>query len=325
MLLGIPVEGHVASPERPALDVEKVYQTTAVISYRFLRVVTGEKMWKKYLPLKSSREYWSARHYIEDFLTPYVDAALQQRDQPCSENGTDKEADSGTPSMLTKIAAKESRYTRETLLSESLEILIAGTDTTAHSLSFAVGELTLNTRVLNKARSIVDEAWAKHGEFSLNTLKDLTYIRAIVKETLRLYSVASGSTSLETTRPTTIEGMTLPIGTKISWSMQAAGREPKIYPNPTEFMPERWLDGTKESPSVPMIDFGSGLHRCLGEHLAMLEATMMLAQLLHNFEWELVNGRASLEKLQQNLLIYPADGMPVRLKARRRPSENIAV
>lgn len=65
-----------------------------------------------------------------------------------------------------------------------------------------------------------------------------------------------------------------------------------------------------------MIDFGSGLHRCLGEHLAMLEATIMLAQLLRHFNWELVNGSASLENLQQNLLIYPPDGMPVKFKLR---------
>ncbi|MHC5828831.1 MAG: cytochrome P450 [Nostoc sp.] len=82
-------------------------------------------------------------------------------------------------------------------------------------------------------------------------------------------------------------------------------------------MPERWLEKNKESSVFPMIDFGSGSHRCLGEHLSMLEATMMLALLLYYFDWELVNGRSSLEQLQQNLLIYPPDRMPVRFRLRK--------
>ncbi len=49
----------------------------------------------------------------------------------------------------------------------------------------------------------------------------------------------------------------------------------------------------------------------------MLEATIMLAQLLHSFTWQLVNGRASLENLQQNLLVYPVDGMPVQMEIRK--------
>lgn len=145
----------------------------------------------------------------------------------------------------------------------------------------------------------------------------MTYIRAIIKETLRLYSVASGSTSLEAQRDTVIEGKVIPRGTKVFWSMLAAGRDPEVYSRPEEFLPERWLEKSTENSPLPMIDFGSGSHRCLGEHLSMLEATVMLALLLYYFDWELVNGRSSLEQLQQNLLIYPSDGMPVRFRLRK--------
>ena len=100
--------------------------------------------------------------------------------------------------------------------------------------------------------------------------------------------------------------------------MLAAGRDPQIYsPKPEEFIPERWLDKTKENTQLPMIHFGSGSHRCLREHLSMLESTVMLSLLLHHIDWELVNGRSSVEDLQQNILIYPADGMPVRFSFRK--------
>ncbi|MBD2358092.1 cytochrome P450 [Tolypothrix sp. FACHB-123] len=314
LVLGIPVDRNSTSPEGPPLEVPKVYEAMSIIGYRFLRQAAGEKLWMKYLPTQNSREYWATRRYLDEFLTPRIDLALQMREQ----NQTDLAEVSPLfrESMLVKIAAKEPKYNRETLIAESIELLIAGTDTTAHSLSFAVGELSLNPRVFQQARNIVDQIWQSQGGINAESFKELAYISAIMKETLRLYSVASGSTSLQTQRDTVIEGKVIPRGTKVSWSMLAAGRDPEVYANPEEFLPERWLDKSKETSSLPMIHFGSGSHRCLGEHLSMLEATLMLSLLLRYFDWELVKGRASLEELQQNLLIYPSDKMPVRFQLR---------
>ncbi len=220
-------------------------------------------------------------------------------------------------SMLVKIAAKEPNYNQESLIAEAIELLIAGTDKTAHTLSFAIAELSLNPRVFQKAQTVVDQAWESQGTINTESFKELSYIRAIFKETLRLYSVASGSTSLEARLEMEIEGQVIPRGTKIFWSMLAAARDPEVYSRPDEFLPERWLDKSKKISQLAMIDFGSGSHRCLGEHLSMLEATVMLALLLRYFDWELVNGRLSVEQLQQNLLIYPSDGMPVRFRLRK--------
>ncbi|WP_414756006.1 cytochrome P450 [Anabaena sp. CCY 9910] len=313
LVLGIPVDRKITTNEGPPLEVLKVYEAMCVVGYRFLRQATGEKIWMKYLPTKNSQDYWASRRYLEEFLTPRVDLALQMREQ---RTDFPQVSPLFRESMLVRIAAKEPKYNRQTLIAESVEFLIAGTDTTAHTLSFAVGELSLNPRVFQKARDIVDQAWQSQDNINTESFKELAYISAILKETLRLYSVASGSTSLEAQRDTVIEGKVIPSGTRISWSMLAAGRDPEVYAHPEEFLPERWLDKSKETSSLPMIDFGSGPHRCLGEHLSMLEGTMMLALLLRHFDWELVNGRSSLEQLQQNLLIYPSDKMPVRFRLR---------
>ena len=143
--------------------------------------------------------------------------------------------------MLVKIAAKEPKYNQKTLIAEVIELLIAGTDTTAHTLSFAVAELSLNQRVFQQAQAVVDLAMESRGGINTETLKELAYVRAIIKETLRLYSVASGSTSLEAERDIVIEGKLIPRGTKVFWSMLAAGRDPEVYPQSEEFLPERWL------------------------------------------------------------------------------------
>jgi unspecific monooxygenase len=314
LLLGIPVDPQAESPEGPPLEVEKTYQAMSVLGYRFLRVATGEQRWRKYLPTPAARDYWAARRHLEAFLGPRVDLALQLRDTETSLPDTVSPA--FRESMLVKIAAKEPLYTREFLIAECIELLIAGTDTTAHTLSFAVGELAAHPDIFAQAQGLVDQVWKRHGELTLASLKELNYLRAIAKETLRLYSVASGSTSLEAIRPTQVAGIDVPTGTKVFWSMLGAGRDAATYPEPEKFLPDRWLAAEQGGATLPMVHFGSGAHRCLGEHLSLLEATLMLAQLLRHFRWELVNGRASLENLQQNLLIYPVDGMPLRFQLR---------
>jgi len=315
LVLGIPVDKNSTSHEGPPLEVLKVYEAMSIVGYRFLRVATGEKRWMKYLPTKNSRDYWAARQYLEKFITPRIDLALEIREQ----NKTDLAEVNPLflESMLVKIATKEQKYNRQTLIAEIVELLIAGTDTTAHTLSFAVAELALNQRVFQQAQAVVDEVWQNFGAINTETLKELTYIRAIIKETLRLYSVASGSTSLLVQRDIMIEGKLIPRGTKVFWSMLAAGRDPEVFSHSEEFLPERWLNKSKESTSLPMIQFGSGSHRCLGEHLSMLEATIMLTLMLRYFDWELVNGRSSVQQLQQNLLIYPSDAIPVRFRLRK--------
>jgi cytochrome P450 len=315
LMLGIPLQEEAESPEGPPLDVASTYQSMSVLTYRFLRLATGESRWMKFLPNRASREYWAARRQLENLLAPRVALALHLRNRDAG-NGANI-SPLFRQSLLVRMAAKEPRYDQDALVAEAIEFLIAGTDTTAHTLSFAAGSLALHPEVLALARQSVDRAWDQHGGLTPLCIGALEYVRGVIKETLRLFSVASGSSSLQVVKETVLEGVgRVPVGTTLIWSMLGAGRDPQTYPRPLEFLPERWLQAGVEVPAPPMIDFGSGAHRCIGEHLAMLEATVMLAQLLRHYDWELVNGAASLENQQQNLLIYPADGMPVRFRPR---------
>ena len=315
LMLGIPLQEECESPEGPPLDVASTYQSMSVLTYRFLRLATGESRWMKFLPSRASSEYWAARRQLEDLLKPRVALALRLRNRDAGNDATISPL--FRQSLLVRMAAKEPRYDQDALVAEAIEFLIAGTDTTAHTLSFAAGSLALHPDVLALARQNVDQAWEQYGGLTPLCIRALEYVRGVIKETLRLFSVASGSSSLQVVKAFELEGVgRVPVGTTLIWSMLGAGRDPQAYPRPLEFLPERWLQAGVEVPAPPMIDFGSGAHRCIGEHLAMLEATVMLAQLLRHYDWELVNGPASLENQQQNLLIYPADGMPVRFRPR---------
>lgn len=316
-LLGIPLEKESLTNEGedPPLETDKLYEAFAILTRQFLAEAAGEKKWLKYLPTSTGNSYWSAKQYLQEFISPRVDLALQIAGR--KHQHTPVVASSSFEKSMLVHLAKQPKFTEEMLCSEAKLMLFAGTDTTAHTLSFGVGALGLNPSVFQKARQEVDQVWQVHKEINSKGLKKLTYIQGVIKEVMRLYPVSNGSTSCVAIEDTVIEGVKIPKGTIISWSILAAGRDAEEYPQPDEFLPERWLkDQQGETKPLTMLAFGSGPHRCLGEPLAMLEATVMLALLLRYFDWELVNGCKSLEQLGQNLTIFPQDRMPVRFKVR---------
>ena len=315
-LLGIPLEKESSTNEGPPLETDKLYEVLSILTRQFLAEAAGEKKWFKYLPTSAGHSYWAAKQYLKEFISPRVDLALQIAGRKKQQHAPVLASSLFEKSMLVHLA-KQPKFTEKMLCAEAKLMLFAGTDTTAHTLSFTVGALGLNPRVFQKARQEVDRVWQIHKEINSKSLKELTYIQGVIKEAMRLYPVSNGSTGCVAMRDTVIEGIHIPKGTRISWSILAAGRDPQEYPQPDEFLPERWLkDQQGNTKPLTMLVFGSGPHRCLGESLAMLEATVMLALLLRYFDWELVNGRTSLEQLGQNLTVFPQDRMPVRFKVR---------
>lgn len=323
-LLGIPLDKQSSSHEGPPLEPDRVYETFVILTKKFMARVAGEKKVFEYLPTKSANAYRSARQYLDEFIAPRVNLALQIAGRN-PQLTTEKVSPEFENSMLVHLA-KQSKFTEKMLRAEAKLMLFAGTDTTAHTLSFTVGALGLNLNVFEKARQEVDDVWHNYGEINSESIKKLTYLQGVIKESMRLYPVSNGSTGCVAQTDTFIEEVFIPKGTKIVWSILAAGRDADEYPNPNEFLPERWIkDKQKDRSPLTFLVFGSGPHRCLGESLAILEATVMLAMLLRYFDWETVNGLRSLEQLGQNLTVFPSDRMPVKFTVRKFTSQTANV
>ncbi len=210
--------------------------------------------------------------------------------------------------------AKAPKYTPENLINDVRAGLFAGHDTTSHSLSFAMGELALNPQVLQKAREKIDPV-IKQG-LSIESLKKLVYVEAIFRETMRLHPVAS-QLSIVAKRDTSIGANFVPADTAIRLNLTLAGLDSDMYAQPEAFYPERWLDAKENGGKEPtLLGFSLGAHYCLGAPLAILEATVILSLLIYHFDWDLINGRSSLEQLGQNITVFPQDGMPLRFQLR---------
>ncbi|AOX00584.1 cytochrome P450 [Moorena producens PAL-8-15-08-1] len=299
----------------PPFDAKRLYAALALLEKHVLLQTAGRSRWFKFLPTSEGREYRQAQDYLQQNLKPRVAMALQVA--RASEAESPSVSSSFQDSMLVQFA-KNPQHDQDSLMAETRAFIFAGHDTTAHTMSFAVGELGLNPQVFQAAQQAVDQAWEKEGELNLSTLKHFDYIEAVVKETLRLHPVATGI-PLVTTQETELDGVKMPKNVGVEPFFWAAGQDPEMFPKPEEFRPERWLQTETDQQPLPLLfGFSRGSHFCVGAPLALLEATVMLSLLLRHFNWELVNGRDSLEDVNQYLTVFPRDRMPIRFVSRTK-------
>jgi cytochrome P450 family 135 len=147
---------------------------------------------------------------------------------------------------------------------ELLTLLVAGHETTATALSWAIERLVRHPEKLERLR---DETLA--GEDA--------YLTATIQETLRLRPVIV-LVIRRLTEPVELGGYELPAGVSVTPSIHLVHRHPRIYPEPNRFLPERFLD---EPPGTyTWIPFGGGIRRCLGASFAQFEMQVVLRELL---------------------------------------------
>jgi cytochrome P450 len=148
---------------------------------------------------------------------------------------------------------------------ELLTLLVAGHETTATALSWAIERLARHSEKLERLRA---EALAGGEE---------PYLTATIQETLRLRPVIV-LVIRKLTEPVEIGGYELPAGARVTPSIHLVHRNPEIYPEPDRFLPERFL----ETPpgTYTWIPFGGGVRRCLGAAFAQFEMAVVLRELV---------------------------------------------
>ena len=317
-MLGVPLNPQEDSIS-PILDADKVSSSLAVLEKQVLVQATTGLNWLKYLPTRNNQVYREAHNYLNAFLRPRIDLAFQLAS---NQNLDQNELSQISPqisqcfkdSIVVQIA-KTPGYTADNLINDVRAGLFAGHDTTSHTLSFAMAELALNPQVIQKARKKI--APVMEQGLSVESLKNLVYIEAIFKETMRLHPVGS-QLNFVTKRDTFIKEKFVPSNTGVSLNLIVAGTDSQMYTRPESFHPERWLDDEENGGMEPVLfGFSLGSHYCLGAPLAVLEATVILSLLIYHFDWELVNGRSSIELLGQKITVFPQDKMPLRFKTRK--------
>jgi cytochrome P450 len=225
-------------------------------------------------------------------------------------------ADASTDVMSLLIAARDEQgrgLTDAELHDEMLTLLIAGHETTATALTFAVSKVLDAPRVLARVRQ---ELGAVVGGRPLTPerLRDLPYLDATIKEVLRLYGPASGFVR-RLAKPMRLGSYDLPEGTTVSASTYLLHRDPQIWRDPSRLDPERFLERrVRPSEYVP---FGGGTRTCLGMAFALFMTKAVLCRLVSRTELEAARGPAA-ELALRGLIFGPSHEVPMVLKSRAK-------
>lgn len=175
-----------------------------------------------------------------------------------------------------------------------MDMLVAGTDTSATTIEWTITELLRHPecmkKVLEELDSVVGNRLIKEED-----LNSLPYLNAVLKESFRLHPATPLGLPREASQPFKLQGYTLPVGTRIFINQWAIHHDPAIYPDPYEFKPERFLQGTEISivgdSQYQLIPFGSGRRNCLGLPMAVLVIPLVLCHCLHSIDFSLPEGQ----------------------------------
>ena len=167
-----------------------------------------------------------------------------------------------------------------------INFLIAGRDTTAALITRSYYMLLKYPKYQKK---ILDEFNA-YDNFDYNTITKLKYMKAFLYEVLRMYPPVSKNSKTAVNDDILPNGKKIQAGDRIVYSSQLLGLSEENYKNAGEFNPQRWLDGSKVNP-YKFLAFNAGYRTCLGQNMAILEASIMLIKLLQKFDFKLVDDK----------------------------------
>ncbi|MBA0669376.1 hypothetical protein Goklo_007306 [Gossypium klotzschianum] len=170
-----------------------------------------------------------------------------------------------------------------------MDVLFAGTETTAVTVIWVMSFLMKNPGCLKKAQEEVRDLIGKKGFLNEDDVQALTYLKAVVKETFRLQPAVPLLLPRETLRKCCTGGYQVPTNTLVYVNAWAIGRDPEAWRNPEEFCPERFIGSSIDYKGLnfELIPFGAGRRVCPGMHMAVAAVELVLANLLYKFDWEM--------------------------------------
>ncbi|KAJ6363988.1 hypothetical protein OIU76_029013 [Salix suchowensis] len=180
----------------------------------------------------------------------------------------------------------------EELVTICSELFVAGIDTSTSVLQWVFLELVLNQDIQEKLYREIVESVGKDGVIREEDVEKMSYLNAVVKETLRVHSPAHFTLSHATTEETELGGYKIPSNVNVEFYIEWMNEDPDLWKDPGIFRPERFIDGdgvsvdmTGTKGKVKMLPFGAGRRTCPGLALGLLHVNIMLARMVQAFKW----------------------------------------
>ncbi len=215
-----------------------------------------------------------------------------------------------SPDLLTHLVSLP-HMTDDLTRDQILTMLIAGHDTSTALLAWALHFLGKHPDVMAQAVAEVD-AVVGRDDLTEEHVGQLAYLDSLIKETLRLYPPIHVGNRM-VAEDTAVCGYELKAGTRLMASIYLSHRDARYWSDPDEFQPERFARGAKKPPPFTYVPFGGGTRTCIGAAFAQIEAKVVLARILQQFELEDTGRKV---KPYMGATLEPHPGVFLRVKRR---------
>ncbi|XP_055681828.1 uncharacterized protein LOC129789204 [Lutzomyia longipalpis] len=198
----------------------------------------------------------------------------------------------------------------DTLVAQAAIFLVAGYETSSSAISYALFELARHPEIQEKVRKEIKEYMEKYGSVQYETIHEMDYLHCIVQEILRLYPplpfldrVCSPPDGKENYSLEPYHTFAIPKGMPVYIPLIAIQRDEKYFPNPEEFIPERFSPENRDSiDQYTFLAFGLGPRNCLGLRFGYFTVKLALITILRNYRIEVTDRTPKIIKFQKKAL-----------------------
>ncbi|XP_022076963.2 sterol 26-hydroxylase, mitochondrial [Acanthochromis polyacanthus] len=228
---------------------------------------------------------------------------------------------------LTYLLASDKLSRAEVYISVT-ELMLGGVDTTSNTLSWALYHLSRDSRVQDLLHRELNSVCPDKRQPTTDDLSRMPYLKAVIKETLRLYPVVPGNGRFVSENEVIVDNYWFPKKTQFHLCHYAACHDESEFVDAELFIPERWLrsdpparrcgrtwPGFYQHHPYSFIPFGVGVRACVGKRLAEMEMYFALSRLIQNYQVQPEDGSPTVEAKTRTLLI-PASPINLRFHPR---------
>ncbi|KAF1754970.1 hypothetical protein GCK72_021536 [Caenorhabditis remanei] len=188
--------------------------------------------------------------------------------------------------MKREEAGDKETFCEEQLLAMCFDLFMAGQFTTTTTLTWGIAYFLHHPEVQTKIRKELDQVIGSHRLVTTADKNDLPYLSAFLNETQRCANIIPLNLLHVTRKDTTIRGIHVEKGTGVIANISTVMLDGKIFPNPLQFNPDRFIENGKLRKVDELIPFSIGKRQCLGEGLARMELFLFFANLFNRYEFE---------------------------------------
>ncbi|KAK3001934.1 hypothetical protein RJ639_021795 [Escallonia herrerae] len=191
----------------------------------------------------------------------------------------------------------EFEFDRSHIKATLLDMLAASMDTSATAIDWVLSELLKHPYVLKKVQEEIEQAVGMERMVEESDLDGFKYLDMVIKEAFRLHPVAPLLLPHESIEDCTINGYHIPKNSRVIVNVWAIGRDPEAWADAENFVPERFVESNIDlrGRDFQLLPFGSGRRGCPGMQLGLAVVRLVVAQLVHCFDWELPNNMLPAE------------------------------